>query len=245
MSPVNAQNAEQIAEELRLRIRCRQWPPGMTINQKQLAADLGVSRIPVREALQALNSEGLVILSPGQGASVVELDRDDIADLYDLRLSLEPPMATDVIEGLSPRDHQRLADLSEMMHEARTHTGGDDDLHRDRWSNLNHEFHERMYAATGRRHSVRVVLQIMELVEPYSRLYVHLLGGIARASDEHDAMVDAIEQRDADTLSDLVSTHLDGARRELLDERWWTNGHFAVPPGGAGDIAEDAVAHHG
>lgn len=236
-------NAEQIAEELRLRIRRRQWWPGMAINQKQLASDLGVSRIPVREALQALNSEGLVILTPGQGASVVELERDDIADLYDLRLALEPRLASDVIAGLSPRDHQRLAELTSLMHDAREHTDSDDDLHRERWSSLNHEFHEHMYVATGRDHTVRIVLQLMDLVEPYSRLYVHLLGGVDRASAEHDRMVAAIERHDVDALADHVRAHLDGARRELLDERWWSDGRFAVPPGGAGRDA-DADADH-
>lgn len=245
MRSVSALNAEQIAEELRLRIRSRQWAPGMAINQKQLASDLGVSRIPVREALQALNSEGLVILSPGQGAKVVELEREDIADLYDLRLALEPRLAPDVIDGLSPRDHQRLAELSSLMHDAREHAGSSDELHRDQWSNLNHEFHEHMYVATGRHHTVRVVLQLMELVEPYSRMYVHLLGGVDRASAEHDEMVTAIETRDADALAEQVNAHLDGARQELLDERWWSDGHFAVPPGGAGggtdtDATQDA-----
>lgn len=195
MRSVSALNAEQIAEELRLRIRSRQWAPGMAINQKQLASDLGVSRMPVREALQALNSEGLVILSPGQGAKVVELEREDIADLYDLRLALEPRLAPDVIDGLSPRDHQRLAELSSLMHDAREHDGSSDELHRDQWSNLNHEFHEHMYVAAGRHHTVRVVLQLMELVEPYSWMYVHLLGGVDRASAEHDEMVTAIETR--------------------------------------------------
>lgn len=137
--------------------------------------------MPVREALQALNSEGLVMLSPGQGAKVVELEREDIADLYDLRLALEPRLAPDVIDGLSPRDHQRLAELSSLMPDAR----------------------------------------------------------------EHDEMVTAIETRDADALAEQVNAHLDGARQELLDERWWSDGHFAVPPGGAGggtdtDATQDA-----
>lgn len=220
---------EQIAEELRLRIRSRQWLPGAPINQKQVAADLGVSRIPVREGLQALASEGLVTLSPGQGASVVQLDRDDIADLYDLRLAVEPSLAPDVIHGLSPRDHQRLVELNAMMHRASDHRGSDDDVHRDQWSNLNREFHTYMYAATGRTHTARVVLQFMELIEPYSRMYVHLLGGLKRASGEHDEMLGAIEGRDADALAEHVSAHLVGARDELLDDRWWVDGHFTVP----------------
>ncbi|HEX6257506.1 MAG TPA: FCD domain-containing protein [Euzebyales bacterium] len=127
-----------------------------------------------------------------------------------------------------------MAELSALMHEARRHPDGDDELHRDRWSSLNHEFHQRMYAATGRTHTVRVVLQVMDLVEPYSRMYVHLLGGVELASDEHDAMVDALRDRDPETLAGRVRDHLEHARRELLDERWWNEGQFDVPPAGAG-----------
>ncbi len=222
-------NSEQIAEELRQRIRTGQLALGQAINQKQLAAELGVSRIPVREGLQALCSEGLVTLNHGQGATVVDLDQDDIADLYDLRLAVEPGLAADVIAGLSPRDHRGLGEIAASMHRALEPADREAQLHRDRWSSLNHEFHTSMYLATARTHTVRVVLQLMELVEPYSRLYVHLLGGVQRATLEHDEMLAAIERRDADGLAELVSTHLQGARDELLDERWWSKGRFLAP----------------
>ncbi len=222
-------NSEQIAEELRQRIRTGQLALGQVINQKQLAAELGVSRIPVREGLQALCSEGLVTLNHGKGATVVDLDQEDIADLYDLRLAVEPGLAPDVIAGLSPRDHRGLVEMSALMHRALEPADSDAELHRDRWSSLNHEFHTSMYIATERTHTVRVVLQLMELVEPYSRLYVHLLGGVQRATTEHDEMLTAIERRDADGLAEMVSTHLQGARDELLDERWWSQGRFMWP----------------
>lgn len=69
----------------------------------------------------------------------------------------------------------------------------------------------------------------MELVEPHSRLYVHLLGGVQRASSEHEEMLPAIERHDADGLSEQVKHHLLGARDQLLDDQWWAGGRFAGP----------------
>lgn len=199
----------QIAEHLREQIRRRQIAPGATLNQKLLAAQLGISRIPVREALRMLGSEGLVVLKPGQIARVVELNRGDVAELYDLRLALEPPLASAIIDAASPADLRELAELAEAMEEA---------TDRDRWSTLNFDFHSRMYALTDRPHTLRVILQVMSLVEPYSRLYVHLLANLERVSREHAAMIAGLRAGDATRLEELIREHLLGAKEGLLAE---------------------------
>ncbi len=205
---------EEIAERLRQGIRSRSIPPGGLLNQNQVARELGVSRIPVREALRTLASEGLVVLQPGRGARVVELDRADMADLYDLRLKLEPYLAGEIIDNVSPVEIRALGRMAEEMEKSED---------RDHWSSLNFTFHERMYSVVDRPHTVRIVLQVMQLVEPYSRLYVHVLSGIRRASHEHIVMVDALEAGDAAALEAEIRSHLLGARDGLLeaaDEVW-------------------------
>lgn len=199
---------EAIVEQLRDRIRDGSLPPGTPLNQVQLADDLGVSRIPLREALRSLSSEGLVVLQPGQSARVVEHSRRDIIDLYDLRLRLEPPLATEIIDSLPPAEIRTLRSLAQAMCATSAPQA---------WSDLNHRFHQAMYGPVDRPHTVRIVLQIVTLTEPYSHRYVHLLAGIDQASQEHLAMVDAIQQRDSDRLESLIRAHLQGARDALLD----------------------------
>lgn len=211
---------ERIAEQFREKVRRGEWKPGTVINQKELAAELGVSRIPVREALRALGSEGLVTLQPGQGARVAELNAADIFDLYELRLALEPGLAVDIIDGISPAESEHLARLAAQMEATED---------RDQWSSWNYEFHRRIYLAAGRPHAIRIVLQVMDLVEPYSRLYVHLLGGVSRASREHLLMVEAIRDRDASALEKQIASHLAGARDRLLDDSLWKDGRFVAP----------------
>ncbi len=198
---------EQIAERLRTAIRRRQIEPGTDLNQQRLAEDLGVSRIPVREALRTLSSEGLVVMHPGRGTNVVELNSHDIADLYDLRLTLEPVLASEIIDSLSPAEVRRLGGLAHAMEKT-------DD--RDHWSALNYEFHKRMYEAVDRPHWIRIVLQVMGMVEPYSRMYVHLLEAAGRASHEHLQMIDALADGNAALLGQHITTHLVGAKEGLL-----------------------------
>lgn len=196
-----------IAEYFRQGIRRREIEPGSTLNQKQLAESLGVSRIPVREALRMLAGEGLVELKPGQLARVVKLDRAEVAELYDLRLALEPPLAPAIVDAASPAQIRELAELAREMEET---------TDRSHWSTLNSEFHRRMYALTKRPHTLRIIVQVMSLVEPYSRVYVHLLDNFERVSREHTSMIAALRDADVDRLEQLIGEHLLGAKDGLL-----------------------------
>lgn len=199
---------ETIVERLRERIRDGSLAPGAPLNQVRLAADLGVSRIPLREALRTLSGEGLIVLPPGQQGRIVAHSRRDIIDLYNLRLALEPSLADEIIDGASPAATRTLRRLAQQM------LGADQPA---AWSRLNQQFHEQMYALVDRPHTLRVTRQVMGLVEPYSHRYVHTLDGVDRASAEHVEMVDTIEAGAAGRLEDLIRGHLQGARDALLE----------------------------
>jgi DNA-binding GntR family transcriptional regulator len=199
---------ETIVERLRDRIRDGSLAPGAPLNQVRLAADLGVSRIPLREALRTLSGEGLIVLPPGQQGRVVAHSRRDIVDLYDLRLALEPSLAGDIVDGASPAATRTLRRLAQQMLSADQPPA---------WSRVNRQFHDQMYALVDRPHTLRVVRQAMGLVEPYSHRYVHTLDGADRASVEHVEMVDAIAAGATGRLEDLIRRHLRGARDALLE----------------------------
>lgn len=199
----------QIADYLRQGIRRREIEPGATLNQKQLAQSLGVSRIPVREGLRILAGEGLVVLRPGQIARVVELTRTGVAELYDLRLALEPPLGPAVVDAASPADIRELENLVREMEETND---------RSEWSTINAEFHRRMYAVVDRPHTLRVIFQVMSIVEPYSRVYVHLLHNLGRVTREHREMMKALRAADGEHLRGLIELHLQGAQEGVLAE---------------------------
>lgn len=205
---------------LRRAIRRRVLAPGEVLVQEEIASRLGVSRIPLREALRGLAAVGIVEMQPGRGFRVTSLDAAEVAELYDLRLRIEPTVAESIVANTTTPVLRELERLERQMRAT-------DDA--EEWANLNYDFHMRMYESMGLPHTCRIVRQLLDLVEPYSRLYVHELHNLDRVEHEHTAMVDAIRSGDAERVSMLIAAHLEGARDGLVKAM---NGH----------IEEDLVA---
>lgn len=200
---------EEIAVLLRRAVRRRVLRPGQTLNQDDLARRLGVSRVPVREALRTLVGEGLITMQSGMGAVVAELDAGEVEELYDLRLQLEPPLARRIMTNVGDRDFDELSDLLRRMDRA-------EEPDPEEWSGLNYAFRRRLYELSERPHSVRLVTQVLNLVEPYCRYYAHVLGGQEEIRAELTGEIAALRDRDAGRLEELIIDHLTRARRELV-----------------------------
>ncbi|MFF5291470.1 GntR family transcriptional regulator [Paractinoplanes globisporus] len=199
---------DEIATALRQAFRERLIPPGQALNQDELARRFGVSRIPLREALRTLVGEGLIIMRPGLGAVVTELNVDEVEELYGLRLQLEPPLAPGIVERLGQRDVDDLARLVEGM---RALTAAQS----EEWSTLNYRFHRRLYELSGQRHAVRLVTQVLNLVEPYARVHAHVLGSRPRMQQERVDMLQAVRDHEAERVEELIDRSIRAARTEL------------------------------
>src|SRR6185295_18351808 len=114
--PVRRTIADQVAELIRQRILTGQLKGGQPIRQEHLAAELGVSRIPLREALKQLAAEGFVALTSHKGAVVAELSIQEIEELFEIRLKLETWLLQLAIPAMTDRD---LAALEKNMDEQR------------------------------------------------------------------------------------------------------------------------------
>jgi DNA-binding GntR family transcriptional regulator len=204
----SAANAGAIAQRLRDRIRQGTLRPGQHLIQEQLAADLGVSRIPLREALNRLAAEGLVTVSPQRGMAVAELHHADIVELFALRLLLEPRIAEEATRGCRDRDVDELRAAA-----ARMRAMGSDAAAR---ASENYRFHRRIYELAEQHLSLRFIDQLLHLVEPYSRGWVRSGQDLERIDAEHDAMVDALAARDAAALREVIIAHITGAREHVL-----------------------------
>ena len=221
---------DQIAENLRSAILDRELPPGMILNQSSLATRFGVSRIPLREALRTLAAEGLITNRPGVGSIVTELTPEDVAELYDIRLAIEPPLAEAIVENSS---RKRLASLEQRAGEMeRARLSGD----RDAFSRANYRFHADLYSMAGTRYVSHFIFMAMNLVEPYSRVYLHVLHRTDRAQTEHLDMLEAIRDGDAARLRSQIETHLLGAREALMHLA--TFGPTEVPAAAPAESAE-------
>ncbi|BCJ61466.1 GntR family transcriptional regulator [Micromonospora endophytica] len=201
---------EQMAETLRRAIREKVIPPGSLLVQEDLARRFKVSRNPVREALRILGSEGLVEMSTGGRASVRQLTLEDLQDIYDLRIVLEPSLTAMIVEEARGRDIAELSRLADEMVVAETAAA---------WLRLNYDFHLKLYDLAARPHARRVCVNLLALTQPYSQENIEVLGGRHAANREHQEMIDAIRTGDADVLAVLFRQHLTAARDRLTAAR--------------------------
>lgn len=203
-------NAATIAERLRERIRHGGLRPGQHLVQEELAEHLGVSRIPLREAMHALAAEGLIKVLPQRGMVVAELDHAELAELFELRLKLEPGLAEEAVRGARRRDIEALRASAARMRELRAPERAEER------AGENYRFHRGIYELAEQPLSLRFVDQLLHLVEPYSRQWVRSGSELERIDAEHDRMISALADADADALAAVITEHITGARDHLL-----------------------------
>ena len=120
-----------------------------------------------------------------------ELDAGEVQELYGLRLQLEPPLAKDIVDHVRRRDVDDLTSIVGQMKALGEHDS-------EEWSSLNYRFHRRVYELSERRHAVRLVVQVLNMVEPYARVHAHVLGSRPDTQQQQDAVVEAIRNGDSE-----------------------------------------------
>jgi DNA-binding GntR family transcriptional regulator len=198
---------EELTELLREDIRTGVLRAGQALVQEELAKRFSVSRIPIREALLTLAAGGIVTARPGGGHAVRSLSPREVEELYDLRILIEPSLSTEIVANASPND---LRSWRRMASELRImKTPGKS------WVTKNYQFHLAIYDVTERDHTIRVIRSLLDLTLPYSRLFMSETGESDKVDDEHDQMLQAIEDRNAKLLRDTLSTHLHTTQRSV------------------------------
>lgn len=195
-------SSNAISDALRLRILRGQVAPGEPLRQDDLAREFGVSKIPVREALQRLDTEGVVQLLPNRGAVVRTLDAARARELYALRGALEPLL----LEAAIPR--LTIVDLAQAEHALVEPAPG---------AEANWRFHRALYSASGWRHGLALLEPMFAVVSPYLMLYTSDLGGGDRSDREHDTLLERCREGDIDGALLVLREHLDAAQAALVD----------------------------
>jgi DNA-binding GntR family transcriptional regulator len=203
---------EQAARAIRTGIITGEITPGELYSVRTLSSRLGVSATPVREAMLDLEGEGLVESVRNRGFRVKSLSTRDVDDILRLRLLLEVPSMGDVAESHRDEDIPRFRALAEQLPEHVT--AGDLQGYLD----ADQEFHLGLLGLLG---NTRLV-DIVRMLRHQSRLYdVGKLvnhGELIESAHEHGQIVTAIERRDRARTQDLVTRHLERARK-ISDER--------------------------
>lgn len=205
--PVKRTIADQVAELIRQRILSGQLKGGQPIRQEHLAAELGVSRIPLREALKQLAAEGFVTIASHKGAVVAELSVEEVEELFDLRLRLETWLMELAMPAMTDA---QIAELDTNLDEQRR----PDVL--PRWGELNWRLHETMYQAADRPITLKLLKNIHDKIDRYLRLEITMRQNRDRGLREHEELVDLCRRRDTKAAVGLLERHIRETARGLM-----------------------------
>ena len=198
---------EQVADRLRAGILAHTLAPGSWIDEQALAADYGISRTPLREALKVLAAEGLVTMKLRRGAYVTEVSERDLADVYHLLALLERDAAVAVAQGASSA---QIAEL-EALH-AELEAGIAD---RDRFFAANERFHLRLLEIADNRWRLQLVADLRRVMKLNRHHSLFKQGRLEASLKEHRRIIAAIKARNP-------------ARVQLLMQQHFANGQHAA-----------------
>jgi len=208
-SPLNRTLTTLAVKEIRCRILAGEIRAGEKVPTGAIAKDLGISPVPVREGLQALQGEGLVRIVGHRGAIVAPTSAKELAELYQLRELLEPAAVTAVDLSIVQARLEPLTDALERVDFALQH--GD----RDAFRVAHRDFHFGIYACTGNDWMVRIIGSLYDNCERY-RTTATWNRDPREAADEHRFMLVALREARADDAAQLTLAHLKVTRRLAL-----------------------------
>ena len=187
-----------LADRLRERILSGAAAPDLPLRQDAIAAELGVSKIPLREAMARLEHEGLVRAEPNRGWFVRPLDAAEAREVFELRLTLEPELAA--LAATRADDAQRAAAslaFSSLERAADLDRGA-----------ANRAFHLALVRPAGRPVTLDIVERLHVLADRYVRKHLEPRGRDARADAEHRALLDAWLARDGQAVASQLRDHI-------------------------------------
>lgn len=198
----------RVADQIRDAILRGAHPPGTRLRQEELAAQYGASRVPVREALRILESEGLVTTVANTGAWIARLSLAECVELYQVRERIEPLLLRYSLPHLTSEQVDELAALADEMRQI-------DDV--ERFLDLDRRFHLGSYACADTTFLGPTVERLWNTTQHYRRAFTRLLDPDSHRilHDEHHMLVAAIRERDADEAERVLLGHIRRTRRQL------------------------------
>jgi len=199
--------ADAVAASLREMIINGELQAGERLVERDLAERFGISRIPMREAIQRLEREGLLDIFRNRGAVVRMLSASDVQEIYDMRVLLEGDA---IYRSVKRLDDETLA-RAELVHRLL----GESSVSR-RQGELNREFHALLYSCCGNERQLKAIAELRSQVERYERLQATLLADTPSFQVEHEAILQACRERNARSARAMTVAHLDSARRIVM-----------------------------
>ena len=201
---------EQVFNSLEEEILTGKLKKGETLAEISLSKRLGVSRTPLRGALHRLYEEGLIEITPNRGAVVMGIGREELIDIYKMRIRLEGLASAEAARKISDEDKSRLREIVELcdFYIARRDA--------ERLKELDSEFHSIIYRASGNRMLNKTLSELHRNIHFYRKRSLAVEERLEKSSEEHKQILAAIECGDSQAADRLTSAHIEAALNNLL-----------------------------
>ncbi len=242
--------AQRAYRHIRAKIECGELVENQALSELTLAKELGTSRTPVREAIRWLESEGVLTVVPKKGTYVRETSRLELAELYDLRLVLEPAAAAWAAERIDASQLAEIKHLLQQMAALLEEAVGGPPAQQIRTlqknATLETKFHLQILRSAGNRSLLRIVSSFRILSRALGRrkdLPAEMLDRLRRAHEEHCAVVRALEQRDAEAARTTMAAHLQRGKESALAFLDWRDRRRAAAGIDLDDLSPVTESH--
>lgn len=208
--PAGSTAEEEAYRHIQQALRFGRYRAGERLIPEDIATEIGMSRMPVREALRRLATEGLVLLRPNRSCIVAGLTLDDVFEIFEMRAVLEglavrlamPHVNADVIAEL-----EVLLDRMERAGKS----GGSD------WVVRHQEFHSYICDLSGRPKLIRQIAALHVIIEPYMRIWFDYVEKPVSAREEHQAVIDALRTGNVKRAEAVIEDHVLSTAPMLAD----------------------------
>jgi DNA-binding GntR family transcriptional regulator len=200
--------AEDAALRLRDGIRTGAYLAGQPLREADLAQELGISRVPVREALHRLEGEGLVVIRPNHGATVAGISQHEVIEIAEACRLLEGHVLRRAIPAQAPADLDAAEELLDELDRIEDQS---------EWSRRNWRFHTRLYRAAERPLVIGIVAGLRARAESAMLLLISSPERRARLNREHRAILARVRAQDVDGALALLDAHLLRGKDTVLD----------------------------
>jgi DNA-binding GntR family transcriptional regulator len=208
-APLVLSVTSQLIERLREGILAGHYAPGASLRQDVLAAEFGTSKIPVREALVRLQSEGLVDIFPNRGFQVRPLARAELDEIFSLRLHMEPAAAADGARLATPADQRAASEALERLNKAMKSSEF------AAFGQLNRAFHLQLLVPRLQPIAAEILGRLHTLAQRYVQNHLQPEGRVKRASREHAALLKMWRAGKTVRVRELLHQHIESTRSDL------------------------------
>jgi DNA-binding GntR family transcriptional regulator len=200
--PRTSRRSEQMGDLIEERIVTGAYPPGMRLDETELATGFGVSRTPIREALIQLSSAGLVEIRPRRGAIVAEIGPHRLCEMFEVMAELEAMCGRLAARRITEPEQLALAAAHQACEDAR------DANDPDTYYRLNEQFHHLIYAASHNGFLEEQAAALHRRLRPYRRLQLRVRDRMGSSFAEHAGIVEAILAEDGELAAERLRAHV-------------------------------------